>query len=196
MKTRLVCACIGVLIWVSAADAVLVAYEFQPTPADLGDLDHAVNYTWGLRWSPPDGEQVVAAKLEIENLTNWAVEPNILYIHLLDYARSGVTTFSDTRSGDWFAGQGILLATFTDTGTTDHHPAVDWSYDFSAQDLGSLNTCMSDGKFGFGFDPDCHYYNDGVKLTLLVDGMPEPAMLVLLGLPLPLCFGRKRITAS
>ncbi|NLE60584.1 MAG: hypothetical protein GX616_19740 [Planctomycetes bacterium] len=192
MRTGLLCSCVCILACAGVAQAGLLSYEFQPTPADLYDLDHSYAYKWGLNWSPPDNAPVVAATLEIENLKNWAVEPNILYIHLLDSAKAGVTRQYDNRSGDWYQGQGIRLTTFTDTRTSNSQPAVDWSYTFTAQDLAVLNTYVADGKFGLGFDPDCHYYNDGVKLTLVVEHTPEPAMLALLGAPLPLLFARRR----
>lgn len=192
MRTGLLHTCVCILTFAGAAQAALLSYEFQPTPVDLYDLDHADAYRWGLNWAPPDGTVVVSAKLEIENLKNWTVEPNILYIHLLDIVPTGVTRQYDNRPGDWFEGQGVLLTTFTDTRTSNSQPAVDWSYDFSAQDLVVLNSYVADGTFGLGFDPDCHYYNDGVKLTLLVDHTPEPAMLALLGGPLPLVLKRRR----
>ncbi len=38
---------------------------------------------------------------------------------------------------------------------------------------------LKDGIFGFGFDADCHYYNDGVTFRVAV--VPEPGTLLLLG---------------
>lgn len=39
----------------------------------------------------------------------------------------------------------------------------------------------NDGKFGFGIDPDCHYYNNGITLTITTAAVPEPSTLLLVG---------------
>jgi len=44
-----------------------------------------------------------------------------------------------------------------------------------------LNSFAADGLFGLAFDPDCHYWNDGVQLTINAE-VPEPATLLLFGL--------------
>jgi hypothetical protein len=54
-----------------------------------------------------------------------------------------------------------------------------------------LETYAMNGIFGFGFDPDCHYNNDGVTLTIETSvPVPEPTvgLLVTVGLGL---FGRR-----
>ena len=56
----------------------------------------------------------------------------------------------------------------------------DITYNFSADDLTTLNDYVADGRAGLGFDPDCHFYNSGVSLNLTV--VPEPASLALLGI--------------
>lgn len=38
---------------------------------------------------------------------------------------------------------------------------------------------LTDGNFGFGIDPDCHYYNSGVTLT--VETVPEPGTILMFG---------------
>lgn len=47
---------------------------------------------------------------------------------------------------------------------------------------------IADGIFGLGFDPDCHFYNDGISLKITTaitpppgDAVPEPATLMLFG---------------
>jgi hypothetical protein len=39
---------------------------------------------------------------------------------------------------------------------------------------------LADGNFGFGIDPDCHYYNDGVVAAIETRPVPEPATMLLL----------------
>lgn len=65
----------------------------------------------------------------------------------------------------------------------------------------ALMSYASDGVFGLGFDPDCHFYNNGITLTLTatknVNVVPEPATLMLFGAGL-LCFAsrmRKKVQA-
>ena len=63
------------------------------------------------------------------------------------------------------------------------------SYDFDAGDLAALNAYIADGFFGFGFDPQCHFYNDGFAFTFTTNltgpgsgsPVPEPTTMVLFG---------------
>lgn len=156
---------------------------FRPTPRDLGDLDHNYYHTWSITgWSVPDGHYVVSAVLEIDNLNNWQIEPDILYIHLLDNPPSGVRTYYDHEgNGDAFAGQGVLLTTYTDDNEILWwNPPEDWSYSFTAAQLQALTAYAADKNFGLGLDADCHYYNDGVKLTVETAVVPEPASLLVI----------------
>lgn len=151
--------------------------EFQPTPADLYDLDHNYYYTWGIDWSLPEGTEIQEAVLSFANISNWDTNPNVLYVHLLDSAASGVTQFFDGDAGsDDFSGQGVKLFEWSLP-----NYGQNLSYVFTASDISALTSYLSDGSFGLGFDPDCHYWNDGIKLTLTV---PEPGTLLLLGLGL------------
>jgi len=65
-------------------------------------------------------------------------------------------------------------------------------YDFSGSDLAFLNSYIaSGGEFGLGFDPDCHYVNTGVKLTLVT--VPEAGALLLFGTGLIGLVGYRRV---
>lgn len=188
MRGLIVLCCVFLSAGVAAAGPI--AFEFQPNPVDLGDLDHSRAYTWGLNWTPPDPFlPIVDARLEIRNIRNWRVEPNVLYIHLLDAVSVGLRTYLDNQSGDWFEGQGVLLTTFTDSRTSTSQPGVNFVYIFTPSQIGVLNAYRADGRFGFGFDPDCHFYNDGVKLCLSLDPcVPEPATVALFALSFPFAF--------
>ena len=85
---------------------------------------------------------------------------------------------SDLSGGDNFSGQGILLEHYHNLPAT----AQDLVYDFTAADLAVFTAYIQDdGIFGLGFDPDCHFYNNGISLTLTTGQVPEPATVAMLG---------------
>ncbi len=68
-----------------------------------------------------------------------------------------------------------------------------------ANGLNHLINYAQSGIFGLGFDPDCHFENRGIKLTLTTttnpggtgtNAVPEPATLMLFGVGL-LCFASR-----
>ncbi len=184
MKTIVISSVVLVLAMVGMANAGL--YEFQPYPADLYDLDHYKSYTWGIDFTVPPGEQIVEAFLMFNNIYDWTVEEgDHLYIHLLDNPQSGVWVHHDGQGGgDQFSGQGVLVDDWSDPagGSSSASPLV---YQFSTVPGSQSGTTLLDdlrayamtteaGKanFGFGIDPDCHYYNCGIKLVIETAAYP------------------------
>jgi hypothetical protein len=174
------CSGLVLLVALGAAAASASVVTLQPTPGDLWDLDHNEYYTWGIDWTIPTGEVISSARLSIANINNWQVEQNnVLYVHLLDDPQSGTHRWVDNQGGgDAFAGQGVLLTTYTDD-DPEPNPPENWSYDFTPAQLVTLTDYFANGRAGFGFDPDCHYFNDGVSLQIQTT-IPEPASLLLL----------------
>ena len=183
----LVCVTLGSIP--AGVHATSTFYPFQPSPKDLWDLDHYKYYTWGISWSVPAGQTIVGASLFIDNINNWRVEPNILYVNLLDNPPVGVTVGTDNQGGgNAFSGQGIPLTTYTDYNSYPGS-AEDWIYTFTTAQVETLKSYVTNGVFGLGIDPDCHYYNDGITLT--IETVPEP-VTALLALPALGLLGRRR----
>jgi hypothetical protein len=63
--------------------------------------------------------------------------------------------------------------------------AVDYTYNFTNAQGSALTTYIKNGNnFALGFDSDCHFFNDGIKLKITTVKIPEPATgaFLLLGL--------------
>ena len=167
---------------------------YQPNPADLNDLDHHLVYTWRIDAIDLSNVAITSATLTIKNIANWDSNPNILHVHLLDTAiNPGVASFIDDPTapgipvmdltddfvsaryhGDpgWLVAAGTLdtfLAepSFTTTGT-------DYTLSLTDAQLATLTSYINNGgDVALGFDPDCHFYNDGISFTLTTSPIPE-----------------------
>jgi hypothetical protein len=147
---------------------------FVPNPKDLGDLDHNTYVSWGIDYQVPAHMKLVDVILRISNIDDWTDEADDhLYIHLLDQPPIGVVHYNDSeKGGDNWAGKGPLIADYSDPG-----PGKE-PLEYGLKKLGLLETFKSyalDGRVGVAFDPDCHYYNDGVSLEVITEPVPEPA---------------------
>ncbi len=182
MRKAIQFAAVGACMF-GAIAASAASIKFTPTPSDLWDLDHYKYYTWGIDWSLPADQYVTSATLAIDNINDWTVEEgDILYIHLLDNPQSGARQFTDNQgAGDALSNRGTLLTTFTDDDFAPN-PAQDFSYNLTSDQIAALTGYAANGRFGFGFDPDCHYNNDGVSFTIETAAVPEPATAFLMAL--------------
>ncbi len=181
MKTTLLTVAVCGLVLSCLAPAYGGLYTFKPNPKDLSDLDHSYAYTWGFKWNIPAGQEITGANIFIDNINDWQVESDdILYVHLLDNPANGVKTYTDSENpSDYFKNQGLLLTTFTDDDKAPN-PAEDWTYQFTSSQIATLVSYLANGSVGFGFDPDCHYYNDGVTFSIQTrTNVPEPSSLLM-----------------
>ena len=167
--------------------------------ANQFDLDHHKAYTWRIDNMNLQGQTITGAKLTFTNISNWDSNPNMLFVHLLDTARNaGVASFVDSTGSpvtdirDNFAGSlfnsnplvaggtgntFLFAQSFSTTPTT-------FVYNFTAAQLQVLSAYfMSGNNIAFGLDPDCHFWNNGIKfeITTTPNGVPEPTTMALLG---------------
>lgn len=189
----------------NSAHAVLTTLSYSPNPVDLNDLDHHMIYTWRLDNLPK--ETVTSATISLSNVRNSDANANKLFGHLLDGAlNAGVASFVDDPntggpvtditddftnarnhgSSDWLLAPGtgdtkLFGKSFTMTPST-------WEYTLSGTELTKLNQYLSDGTIAFGFDPDCHYFNDGISFNMTFNAsvagaspIPEVSALLPLG---------------
>jgi len=183
-----------VLIFIGSAQAAPTVV-FQPSPADLYDLVHGHYYTWGISYTLADGEVIDSAVLTYQNIYDWTVEEgDMLYTHLLDNPPLGTSSLSDNVTGDQFAGQGTLIGVWSDPGG-GQPTSYNLTYTFNNSQLAVLNSYAQDGSFGFGIDPDCHFYNDGVKFEITTAHVPAPGAILLgsIGVSLVGYLRRKRL---
>ncbi len=200
---RLLMVC-SVVLALSAADAARAEVTtFQPNPVDLNDLDHHSVYTWRIDNVNPNNLPITAATITISSIANWDSSPNILYMHLLDTAKhSGVSSFIDDPSNQTPVPTSQMIDDFVDTryhnqsnwlvasGTADTFltsksfttTPTNYVYTFTADQLKALNAYVANGhNVALGFDPDCHFYNNGIKFNITTAAVPEPSAIFLLG---------------
>jgi hypothetical protein len=193
----LLALCATVCFVATPARASLVS--FSPTPSDLYDLDHHYSYSWRLDNINLNNVTITSASITFTNIANWDSNPNMLFVYLMDTAvGSGVRSLQDHDLSeapvgnivDHFASgfnspslvlsstgkQKLFQHSFTTTPTT-------FTYTFTAAQLTLLMNYINNGHdVAFGFDSECHFFNDGITFTMNVVPIPEVASLLPVGL--------------
>ncbi len=185
MKNLLTISFAATLALVARADT----FNFTPSDADIGDLDHHYAYTWGINWSLPTDTKITGVTLSIKNIWDWRVENDKLFIHLLDNPATGIKSILDNTNdnviSDYFDGQGTLLTSWSDP-YGGFNRGFTLNYNFTAAQISTLTGYLTDGQsggsadFGIAFDPDCHYFNDGITLSIKTEHVPDGGLTVLM----------------
>jgi hypothetical protein len=165
------------------------------------DLDHHRAYTWRIDGFNLAGKTITGAKLTFTNISNWDRNANMLFVHLLDTARNaGAASFIDASGTpvpqseiiDNFAGDLFNSNPLVDPGTGNTFLFAqsfttapgNFVYNFTADQLQILSAYfLSGNNIAFGLDPDCHFWNNGIKfeITTCDNTVPEPTTMALLG---------------
>ena len=170
-------------------------------------------YSWKIKNIDLTNREIVGASLSFTNIRNWNSEANVLHMRLFDDARNdgfkgfyddnpnngNVTDLTDdfinTRyhngkdatgaNAPWLFNAGTASTFLVDKsfGTTTSNYSFDLFGNGHAQVL--TNYLLNGKNLAFGFDPDCHYFNDGVKFTLVTKAASTPGGKYGNGNPIP-----------
>lgn len=162
----------------------------------IDNLQHGYFYTWGMELgsdlnlgSNLGQVSITAASIKFANIRNWDNGTYDLWVSLLEDFSGGVRRFKDGLSnGDDLNGNGISLYDYkTEIPGASGTPTT-IIYNFDDTELDKLNeyAIKYASTIGLGFDPDCHFYNDGVTFNITVtpnssEPVPEPATMLLFG---------------
>lgn len=181
MKKTLLALAVVLGTYLSANAVVTTEHEYA-LPSNQNDFNHAYYYTWGFKdvSDYTGGETITSAVLSFDSIRNWNDDDNTMYLWLLDRAKNGYESLDgylrrvgdSGNSGDAFDGTAwsstitkLKIGEYTDV--TDGNSTENFSITFGTELLQELNDYIDNGNnFAIGLDPECHYYTEGVRLTL------------------------------
>lgn len=182
------------------------------TESKIDNLDHYSYYTWGMDLGNDiNTASITAASITFSEIRNWNSGDYDLWVRLLDHKPNttndkvtpGVKQYRDDQGGgDSFGNNGVLLHHYDESNTVNRIPNPSGNFyaiknnpdtygqtitlDFTDNTVAmSSLKAMTDGLIGLGFDPDCHFWNEGVSFSITTASsaspVPEPATMLLFG---------------
>ncbi len=190
-KFTFVALCLALVsCFTTGVNAATTSMTFQPNPVDLNDLDHHDVYAWRIDNIDLTNVSLTGASITFKNIENWDSNPNMLFVWLLDTAiHPGVATTEDvdanqapvTDIADAFLGSLPTLLSSSTAKTKLFQKSFTtspqtYTYNFTAAQLTTLQNYIANGHdIALGFDPDCHFFNDGISFTMTMTPVPEIA---------------------
>jgi len=194
-RILLTALCVAACLAAGSARAALAPMTFTPNPADLNDLDHHYSLSWRIDNINLNNISITSATLTFKNIANWDSNPNMLFVYLMDTAtQGGVNSLLDhplseapignivDHFANGFVSPALVLSStaktklFQQSFTTTGH---DFTYTFTAAQLQILTNYINSGHdIAFGFDPECHFFNDGIIFSMNVVPIPEVANIL------------------
>jgi hypothetical protein len=180
---------VSVIVLVCSMSAMANTTTFSPGVV-LYDLPHTLCYTWGIDFALNPGETITGATLTYNNIYDWRFEPgDHLYTNLLDNPQALVRAFVDTQDNgnDFTPGSDVTLIGTWEDPAGGVSSDFDLVYVFNSDQLAKLNEYAStapgsgQSNLGFGFDPDCYYYNSGITFKITTSPIVPAPEAILLG---------------
>jgi len=200
-----------IIFAMSTVTALATTYNFSSTSlsssdqAALKSMPDTNSFIWELSSAALNTATttVTSATLTITCLYDWEnAAADKLYVNLYNTSSGSnvintVNTNDPSDTTNYFAGNpnALLLGTpdgaASDYGLSNPH---NYTITFNASQLAALASDLKDGYFGFAFDPDCHWYDNGMTFTYTTAPVPEPGALTLLGIGMAgfAIFGKRR----
>lgn len=173
----------------------------------IDELDHFYYYSWGIALGDINPATIQTASITFHDIWNWTEESYALHVNLLQdnslgwTPDEGVSRYWDNQvygnTWDYWNDRGytsINLASYLYDGNggtkpiaTNVNDASDLTLNITGANLSAFVASALDGTIGLGFDPDCHFYNSGVSLSITTAGaattsaVPEPTTMLLFG---------------